>query len=84
MSAARPVKITGPLTRVMKRNNGDSKVNIISPPFFPPDLHVLPFASPTLRNAVKETSSGITAGRCIQDSVFFFFFPVWRLPAHVQ
>lgn len=34
MSAARPVKITGPLTRVMKRNNGDSKVNIIFPPFF--------------------------------------------------
>lgn len=29
MSAIRPIKITGALTRVMKRNNGDSKVNII-------------------------------------------------------
>lgn len=37
MSAARPIKITGPLTRVMKRNNGDSKVNIIFS-FFSPRL----------------------------------------------
>lgn len=54
------------------------------PFFFPPDLHVLPFASPALRNAVKETSSGNTAGRRLHNSILFFSFSVWRLPAHVQ
>lgn len=42
------------------------------PPFF--SSRLCPFASPTLRNAVKETSSGITAGRCIHNSIFFFRF----------
>lgn len=69
MSALRPIKITGPLTRVMKRNNWDSKVNIIFS-LFPekkPTCRFCPFAAHRLRNAVKETSSGITAWR--------YFFP---------
>lgn len=63
MSATRPIKIIGPLTRVMKRNNGNSKVNIIFS-LFPekePTCRFCPFAAHRLWNAVKETSSGITA-----------------------
>lgn len=54
----------------MKRNNWDSKVNIIFS-FFPEKeltCRFCPFAARRLWNAVKETASGITAWRC-----FFFF-----------
>lgn len=70
MSATRPIKIIGPLTRVMKRNNGNSKVNIIFS-LFPekePTCRFCPFAAHRLWNAVKETASGITAWQ-------YFFFP---------
>lgn len=39
--------------------------------FFPQTYMFCPFASPSLRNAVKETSSGITAGRHIHNSTSF-------------
>lgn len=42
--------------------------------FFPQTYMFCPFASPSLRNAVKETSSGITAGRHIHNPTFFLFF----------
>lgn len=68
MSAVCPIKITGPLTPVMKRNKGDSKVNTIfslSPEKEKPTRRFCPFAALRLRSAVKETSSGITAWRYI-------------------
>lgn len=67
MSAIRPIKITGPLTRVMKRNNGDSKVNIIFSLFSRKKGPLAGFALLLLIDW-GETSSGITAWR--------YFFPL--------
>lgn len=84
MSAVCHIKITGPLTPVMKRNKGDSKVNTIFSLFPRKKSSLAGFALLLLVDCgalLKETSSGITAWR------YFFFLlaittscPVSALP----
>lgn len=73
MSAVCPIKITGPLTPVMKRNKGDSKVNTIfslSPEKKPTRRFGL-FAAHRLRSAVKKDLQQYYGLK-------IFFFPSWQ------